>query len=364
MAKKKTDPNVTSAAEQATINYGPQETVLAQLLRDAETRRDTALQQAKSGRQYTVGAVNAAIPQVQSAYQTAGQAVTPGFVGGGGVEASALQARMGEAQAQATSQLDARRVGAVEGEQAARVQAQNNYSTDRGKVLASAQDLAGEKGAFTAKTISDLEAADAQAQADAAKTQAQLDNSRGNAWISAGVDPATGAPIPGGKLDPKAKGNGGAGWASNAVQTKASDVIGAARNEIQTLKASGASRADAAQLLLSGAPATKGEPVYETVKDPRTGKTKQQRVLNKDGTPKMTNGVPALEQVKSQLLLSAALDMEYLGHLSQHTQDLLHKRGIKLQPLDVTTLGQYQQSVRQPVSRPGNAPAQGGSRPT
>lgn len=366
MAKTKPDPYATAAAEQATINYGPQETVLAQLLRDAEDRRDAALAQTKAGRQYTVGAVNAAIPQVQGAYQTAGQAVTPGFVNGGGVEASALNARMGEAQAQAQSQLAARRVGAVQGEQAGRAQALTGFATDEGKILSSAQDLAREKGAFTAKTIADLRSSDAAAQAAADKTNAQLIQQERDAWIGAGVDPNTGAPIPGGKLDPKAKGNGGAGWASNSVQSKAADTIGAARNEIKTLKDTGASRAEAAQLLLQGAPAT-NQPIFKTVqvKD-RTGRvtgTKQVRVLNPDGTPK-TKSIPALPKVDSQLLLSAALDMEYLGHLSRQTQDLLHKRGIKLQPLGQVTAGQYQQQVRQPISRPGTAPAQGGSRPT
>jgi hypothetical protein len=91
----------------------PGGSALAALLRDAEDRRDTMLRQAKATRQFSVGAVDQALPQLKQDYKGAQQAVTPAFAGGGGIEAQALQARMAESLAQAQSQLQARRVGAV-----------------------------------------------------------------------------------------------------------------------------------------------------------------------------------------------------------------------------------------------------------
>jgi hypothetical protein len=171
MAKKhKSDPYATQAQNITTSRYGPEVSALAALLRQAQEDRDTSLRQAKSGRQFTVGAVDQARPAINRAFQGAQAAVAPAFAQGGGIEATALNARMGEAQALAQYQLQGRRVSAVEGEQAARVQANRDFTSDRAKIGQRATDLARESGAFTASTITDLIGQDAAAQADANKT--------------------------------------------------------------------------------------------------------------------------------------------------------------------------------------------------
>lgn len=367
------------AANQSILRFGPEESVLAALLRDAEERFGTASRQAKSARQYTVAAVDAATPQLQQAYQAAGQAVSPAFTSGGGVEASALQARLAESQAQAAQQLQARRVGAYEGEGAARSQALRDLASDRGKVLQRLQDLQQEKGAFTTSTIADLVGADRKAEADAAELQSRLDQQERNSIRSSGIDPDTGQPIPGGKLDQKAKSksNQGRGWASQAAHTKAADMIGTAISEAQALKRAGATRAEVAEMLLSGQDVVE-QPVYRTVKLPN-GTTKQERVLWKPGEidpatgkevdasrvgTQKTRSLPAVPKIPSQLYLSAALDQLFDGHLSRRTQQLLHRRGIRIEPLGLTSYGTWRQG-RGKVSRPGNAPgANGQLRPT
>jgi hypothetical protein len=178
MAKKhKSDPYSTQAQNITTSRYGPEVSALAALLRQAQEDRDTSLRQAKSGRQFTVGAVDQARPAINRAFQGAQAAVAPAFAQGGGIEATALNARMGEAQALAQYQLQGRRVSAVEGEQAARVQANRDFTSDREKIGQRATDLARESGAFTASTITDLIGQDAAAQADANKTAASLGQS-------------------------------------------------------------------------------------------------------------------------------------------------------------------------------------------
>lgn len=359
MAKKKTDPYAESAANQSILRFGGQESVLSQLLRDAEDRRDTALRQATSGRQYTVGSVDQALPAVTQAYTSANAAIAPSFAQAGGTEAQALAARMQEAQAQARTQLQGRRVSAFEGEGAARTQAQRDYTSDRGKVLASALDLAQQKGAFTTETIKDLMGADATAKSDAAKTAATLTQQERNSIRSSGFDPdqplAGGGyvPLPGGKADPKGKPNAGHGWASDTAQGAAADTVQNALKWARTLKSGKVSRADAAAALLTGAdeqtadvidPTTNKRAVWKAGEvDPSTGQKVDPSLVN---TPKKRTIQTALPQIDSQLYLSAALDMAYDGHLSTRNQKLLHARGIKLEPLGLVTAGDWKKRLR------------------
>lgn len=358
--KPKSDPYSTQAQNITTSRYGPEVSALAALLREAQDNRDTSLRQAKTGRQFTVGAVDQARPAINRAYQGAQAAITPAFAQGGGIEAQALTARMGESQALAQYQLQGRRVSAVEGEQAARVQANRDFSSDRAKIGQRATDLARESGAFTASTITDLIGQDAAAQADAAKTAASLGQQERNSQRSAGIDPDTGLPIPGGKLDPKAHpGSTKSPWASQEQHASASDEIARLLKDAKDFKSIGETRADVATTLASGA-ANIDKPIFTTVQIKKNGKvvgTKQQRVIwkagekdpatgkpvdpDKVGTQK-TRHVPGVEKAKSQLLLVAALDMAYDGHLSRKTQKLLHDRKLQISQLgDLTTFGEW-----------------------
>lgn len=383
MAKKKSDPYATQAQADALVRYGPEYSALTALLRDAEDRRDTNLRQAKATRQSTVASVNAAIPQAAQAYQGAQQAVTPAFAGGGGIEASALTARLGEAQAQAQTQLVARRTGAVEGEGAARSAALRDYASDRAKVGQRALDLGNEQGAFITGEIGDLSSAAAKAEQQAASQQASLGQSERNSVRSSGIDPDTGLPIPGGRLDPSTKGkpNNGAGWLSTTKQGAIADEVSETQGWAEKLKQAGVSRDDVQAALTVGA---KPEPVYREVvtKDPVTGKvksTKQEKVLWQSGEPGNEDGsltgtqktTDELPKAKSKLLLQAALEQAYDGHLSVDTQRKLHARGIRLDVLGLTTLGDWRKKQRQQagqrqiITRPANAPDSNGQyRPT
>lgn len=344
MAKKRNQFQ-RQAADLSLVRYGPEISALTALLRDAQSSRDTRLRQATASRQAGVRAAYDARPQVEHAYEAAGQTVSPAFVNGGGIEASALTARLGESAALARSQLEDRRVAAVQGEGSARQQILRDFAQDKGKITSRALDLAREQGAYGASTLQQLIGDDASARAKARQDEADRQSRLTTALIGQGLlpgDDGSLTPLPGGKADPTAPQNQPKStkkWATPTQQAAASDTLQAALNEAKTLKASGAGRHEVAQLLLEGADDVAGKPVYRTVI--KNGREVQERVLNPDGTQKTTGGVPGVKPVKSQLLLSAALDIAYDGHLSRRNQKLLHDRGIKIGPLGVRTYGEY-----------------------
>lgn len=354
------------AADLSLVRFGPEISALTALLRDAQSTRDTRLRQAVNARDAGVSAALSAIPAVHQAYAGAAGQVTPAFVNGGGIEASALQARMGESEALATSQLQDRRVAAVQGAGAARGQILREYAQDTGKIYDRARDLKRESGAFKSSTIMDLLGADAKAAADVARQTRDLTQSERNSIRSSGQDPDKPlpgggyAPIPGGRLDPKAKNT--KKWATPTQQAAASDTLGVAFTEAKSLIADspGITRQKAATLLLQGADdiPDKEIPVY----DPVTGK---KRIDPKTGlaVTKTVPGVKGVKQIKSQLLVSAALDLAFDGHLSRRTQDLLHKRGIKINPLGVRTYGDFLKALAR-ASHPGSPGNRGRVTPT
>jgi hypothetical protein len=336
MARKKTDPYLEQAGAQALVRFGPEMSALRQLLAQASQSYEDRVRQAKTGRQFTVGAVDAAGPAVQQAYAGAHQAVSPAFQSQGGVEHSALNARMAESQALAKSQLAARRTSAIEGEGAQMAQALRDRNREQSQIGGRGLDLVREMGAFTSATAGELAAGDAASQAEAAWRSAQLGQQERNSIRSAGFDPDTGLPLPGGKADPKKE--KGEPWATPEAQGNAADEFDSLRGFAATLRGAGVSRRDAARALQSGRDESE-VPVYRTVPN-ASGGTKQEKVLNADGTPKMKK-VSGIPKAKSQLILTAALDQAYDEHLSRRTQRLLHQRRIKIKPLGATTFGEW-----------------------
>jgi hypothetical protein len=240
---------------------------------------------------------------------------------------------------------------------------------DRQKIGDRDGDLARESGAFTSQTITDLIGADAAAQAKVDSQNATLGQSERNSQRSAGIDPDTGQPIPGGKLDPAVK--NAKKWASPTRQSAAADEIQRLLEHAKADAAAGETRGSSAQALLEGIPKA-SRPVYETVqvKHPNgTVTTKQQRKLDPNTGEPITHDDPGFDAAKSQLLASAALDMAYDGHLSRRNQKLLHDRGIQLGPLGLVTYQDWLKKQRAAArSVGGRAPAapdgSGGSRPT
>jgi hypothetical protein len=369
------------AADLSTVRYGPEVSALTALIRQAEEDRDQRVRTARSTASLIQGAVDEARPGVRAVYRDAGRqssaqqqiaasALTPGspFAQAAAIEQSGLRSRMSGARAAALTDLTSRRIAAGEGAAYAQSAAQRDFAKTRGQIGQRAQDLAREQGAFQSSTIMDLIGADQKARADAVELSARLGQQERNSIRSSGIDPNTGKPIPGGRLDPKArpgKGNAGRGWATSTQQAAAQDTIGQAIHEAKTLKQSGAKRHEVAQMLLEGVDDVprKEIPVY----DPATGKKK----LNRDGTP-VTKAVPAVPGVKAiphKLFVQAAIDIAYDGHLSKRTTRLLHARGIKIKPLGIRTYSDFLRAIdrisRRPIRTPPLAPdGSGQMRPT
>lgn len=173
----------------------------------------------------------------------------------------------------------------------------------------------------------------------AAQSNAQSER---NSIRSAGLDPSTGKPIPGGKLDPDGDGKRGGFEKATATQrASARDAISLAMSQAKPLKAGGASRGVVGPALVQGQSAT-------STTDPATGEKTQ---------------VPGIDKVPS-LYASIALDMLYDGHVSARNVAELRRRG-----LTPKSLGLPAGQVRRTTSATGAAPAApggrlGGQRPT
>lgn len=131
--------------------------------------------------------------------------------------------------------------------------------------------------------------------------------------------------------DGRGKANNGAGWVTPAKQSEAQSAIERAITYAKSLKGD-YGRAEAARALTT---TQKGQPIYDTVKDKKTGKTKQVRRLNPDGTQVVGSSWTGIDSA----LASAALDIAYDGHLSKYTTDKLHAAGIKVAALGLPTRG-------------------------
>jgi hypothetical protein len=320
MAKHR-NPFAQQAADLSLVRYGPEVSALTALLRQAQTDLSQRTASARSGAQLIQSSVDAARPDIQGIYDTAGQQATAAqqiaapqlaalpagspFAAAAALEQSGLATRLAGARAGALTDLTQERIGAAQGAVGETQAAQRAYAQARGQIGQRAQDLAQEQGAFTASTIQDLMSADAKAQADAAKQQASLTQSERNSVRSSGIDPDTGQPIPGGKLDPNAPKNKPkpTPWANPKDQAAAANTLHSALDEIKSLKADSPNltRQQAAKLLLEGADdiPDKEVPVY----DPATGK----KVIDpKTGlaVTKTIPGVKGVKQVDDHLLVS------------------------------------------------------------
>jgi hypothetical protein len=362
MAKKR-DPYLADAQAQSIVRYGPEISALKALQLAAQQSYEDRLRAAKTARQFTVGAVDQALPQVAAAYQGAQQATTPAFAQQGGLEAGALTARMGEAQALAQQQLAARRVSAVEGQGAARDQALRDFRLDRQKIGDRVTDLSREMGAFTTSTATDAKGAAAAQQTELDKINAQLGQSERNSIRSSGFDPDTGLPLPGGKADPRNRGKSSRDWVTHQQQQETGAEIQRLIKEAAESHAAGEKRHEVADYLVNGAPAGK-QPVYEVVPDPKApGGKRRQKKLVRDANGNLVEATvddPGFEKAKSQLLASVALDIAYDGHISRRNQKLLHDNGIQIGPLGLPTYGEWERRRRRTANQNRNPHATGG----
>jgi hypothetical protein len=341
----------SQAALQALVRYGPEESGLLELQREAGSELSTATRQARGTAEGVVNQVNAARPDVRGIYNRAGLAqaktattlegdtaalgsVADSIKAGASLEQTVGLRHLREAKADALTDLASRGVAAKEGRVWAVRKAQDDFAASMAKVLQRKVDLAREKGAFTASTMDNLMQADLDRRQQLAIANARLTQSERGSLRSAGINPDTGKPIRNGPLDPNSplnrqrdrsgRGGGGKGRfdATKAQIGAAQDDFALARRWATRLANGGASRAAVQGVLSQGQSASEKE---VQLHDPATGKP----LFNRDGTPKtVTRRRGEVPQVKSGLLLQAALEMTYDGHLSRATARRLRERGI------------------------------------
>jgi hypothetical protein len=386
MAKKR-QRWAREAAMQALVRFGPEASGLKALERQARSTYQSTTRGAIGAAQTIVGEVDRARPQVKRNYDQAGLAaaraahdVVNPVMDKLGPAAGTLAAatrisqgtgarRLAEERASALTDLSQRRVQAVEGAQFAQSNARDTLVGELAKIFERQQDLRRERGAFTAATAGQLREAarDRAQQMDIAELSAetQRQNSRRsarqqerNSLRSSGIDPKTGKPIPGGKLDPKAAKGEGRDWATKEQQQAARRDFQQALDYAKDFSRERAPRHEAANVLKRGVPASEAEIIY----DPQTGKPK----VGKDGKRLKEPGIPAVPAIKDELMLTAALDIAYDGHLSRATQKKLHANGIKIGPLGAKTYGQWKKGrTPRTVRRPAHARGPSGQqRPT
>lgn len=355
------------ASLEALLRFGPELSGLMSLQREAEQRYSGGVRTARATGNAIQRSAAQASPAVKKIYGNADETVAQANQITGalpaGVPASAaaaiaqeqsgFQRRMAESQAGALTGLKERGVAAQEGAAFAVQQARQDLNKDLGSIVQRRMDIGRESGAFTALTARELRTA-AQDRADRLfVAQGGWTQQERNSLRSAGFDPDTGNVLPGGKADPKKNTGGGSdaadrnssrGWASQEQHAAAQDMISQGIDWAKRLKEAGLSRADVAEALSTGREAA-------PIKDQETGKP----VLNKDGTPKTRSAVP---QIKSQLLLSAALDEVFDRHLSRLNTRRLHSRRLRIGDLPVTSFQQWRRQAAGYEQRTGR-PARG-----
>jgi hypothetical protein len=313
------------AKDLAVVRYGPELGALTALLKQAQQTRSEQIGSARTANAAIQSSLDLARPEARNVYTAAQRtanaqnaitapslAALPAgnpYSAAAAIEQSGLKGRLAESKAATLSELSQRRVDAAAGYAGTRRQAQRDYGKTLGQLGDRGRGITQEMGAYIGSTIADLTGADAKARAEAKRIAAQLNASRGNAWISAGVDPATGKPIPGGRLDPNAPQN----QPESAKPTKPSKPTGADRT--------------------AAADYSKAQKWIERLDNPtlhkQVGSNRKaaRHAIAENlllGNPKA--GIPAVPRP----VLSAALDMYFDGEIGNNTVRLLHQLGYKV----------------------------------
>lgn len=346
----------------ALLRTSPERRGLRALLLEAQSQKQADIDAARVSGRVNRAAIHAADPEIQKVYAAARSGLSAvtgdyshpaagiaqdfaqlGPAAGSIAEAAraeseAAQRRTTEAETAARVDLQNSGVRSAEGEGYAIRAAQDRFRGDTGKIVSQLTGLDREEGLFAATELGRLvDAARGRSvtrrgqDKSAASQRATQRQSERSSQRSAGIDPDTGKPIPGGKLDPaaqkrkaraKAKANK---WASPDAQRGARKDFGSAKGSIQYLKdTEGLSRKEAAELVLRG----------------------REKLKLSSGRE-----LPSIKPVTDEALVEAALDHVYAKHLSRATQRRLHKNGIRVSPLGVTTYGQYRRRTAKAAPR-------------
>jgi len=340
---KSTDPELTQSSLEADVRYGPQESQLRELMRQAGEERLTGIEAQQTGFRGIANLLAQARPQVKADAQAAASSLldaagrAQSSVAGLSSAADPFKAalardlagassRMSAATTSAQRELGDRLMDAAAGRVAGLRQVQQDYAKTSQQLGTRLTDLLAEKGAFTSATYGELKADAAQRQAEAdkaaadqaredARLNAQLTQQERGSLYGAGINPDTGLPLPA-RAKPPSTTTTKSPWATKKDQGKFEDEVHRAVAAIQSRVKEGTSRHKVAALFLQGAPATK----------------------DRGAIPKF-----------SQLPLSIALDSIYDKEISRYNLGQAHARGYK-----VTRLGI-------PVRKAGAKPAGLGS---
>jgi hypothetical protein len=222
--------------------------------------------------------------------------------------------------------------------------AAKDYRQDMRQINQQRLGLATDRGLYRETLLGDLIGADKAARQEARMArdamlfdseQKALDraNQQITSLIGQGIAP-DGSLIPGGDAD--ADGNGKPGnqkkdrpSVTAAEQTNFGKSLRRAIREAKELLGEpGVTPREILEVLTTDDQGAKAQPVYETVTDPKTGKKTQRRVLNPDGTPKMTGGRPKVEAY-DELIARAAIEIANGGYISKSTIRKLRKAGYR-----------------------------------
>lgn len=338
---KKYQPFLTQALSEGDLRYGAQEAGFKSLYSQATHDYGQQSQAQNAATRSLLGALAAAPADLNRVYSEAG--LSPSVLAG--ISNSPTGQRLAGELARSQAGIQTQATGAQAGGIYQQQHLFDQYRQDVGKINDAASAEHHERGVFTdsllQQLIGDDKAAKAAARQHTADQQFTADqnalnreSSQTNALVGAGIDPNTGAVLPGHGPKPKAKPRASLTAQSNA-ETNFTNAVKLGNRLITGLPLNQQTRQQAEDILLNGRPATKGQPVFETVTETVGGvkKKHQQRVLNKDGTPKMTGGTPAIPGIKDAAIVQAALDMVFNGHLSSGRVKELHDLGYRVRGL-------------------------------
>jgi hypothetical protein len=316
------------------LRYQPQYDALAALLKQAVSDRDQGIRVQDTVRRGLVQSAQQATPQAGAALQSALGTIDSALQGVplqglAGQDVAATKARLADQMARTATELAQRQNDAAAGYAGGVRQVGAQYESDKGKIADQLSSLAGQQGTFGASRLAELLGEDKKMRHDTNQQTRQQKFTAGentknrsqterDSLRSSGIDPDTGKPIPGGKLDPNAK-DKKPKWATPQQQGAFEDSVAAAIAQAQKLQAT-RSRSEAAKILRDGRPG-------QTVVDPASGQS-----VN----------VPGIKAY-GDLVASIALDAVYPTadgsepHISARNVERAHRRRYKVSGLGIPT---------------------------
>jgi hypothetical protein len=317
------DPLLERALLESSAKYGPQGTVLRQMLSELASSYTRGRRVAASNELGIKQAAHDARPDVSSAFDTALTSVSAQRAALGASvdpQAAAYERRVSDERANALNDLTQREVRATEGRIYANDAARSDYLGGKAKIIGQLQDLVAQQGADTASTYGKLR--DAQLQRGIQRRGQTLSHRDRQASLAVAQQNAdTAAARAQQAAKDKAAGKSGVKWATPQQHGAAKSDISRAVSYVNTLKTHIKSRSKLIQTLIQGVPASK-----DLVVD-----AKGKPVLDAAGKPKYET-LPAIPAMDPDYV-RAAMNIAFDGSLSRGDLQRLHNRGLQTRRL-------------------------------